>query len=698
MCGSVAARARSASGAILLAVVAVTCTGRTAGGAGPTTDLDSLRSRLPSHDHNWMMFATVQALSEGEREYIEPELELLVTVYTTFPDQNWSNQGEWGGWSGLPDAGRTPNNRREWGISHACGYSPVSGQGKPLSLHSPPGSYEAAVVLFPRIVRLLKEGRHGDAMRVLGALSHAIQDSATFPHMQAVHRAAHFRFSDIAIPEYQPLKLGDSPEEAARALAARTEQMVHLTEGVAIDVRSAMASGDQEKNSILRAKCCNEAAKVVADAIHTAILLAGPKPDTPQPPPNTDLIVNGNVEQDDFGEPWPAGWVAQWNDPMDRLGRLEWAGLIARNQTLWRSGQHSLKLMWANEKGLQWCQTWPAALWVSPGEQYRATAWVKIAKATGETDLALQFATRSTEPVAILPSDPVAGDQEWTQISVEGTAPPRAERLRVLLRSRSNDGAAWFDDVALVRLDPASVPSESSKAKEAKSDDLMLWLSFDEAAGTYVHDRSSFSGVNGPNLLASAGVPCDLFVSEGVRGAAVSLDGKDDFVECPASYVQDVQCPKEAMTLMLWLWIEEHRDAVLVAKEQHLAGQPARGYSLRLSAEGRVRFTIHTDQGAVVAESSGVLPAHRWTHVAAVRSPDRQLKVYVDGRPGTTEKAPGQLLPPQATATGLTASLYLGADTGVRDFFAGRLDEVLLLNRALDQEEIAERAACPHDR
>jgi len=680
--------------AIVAAAILAGCGVRAAAEpVGPPADLDRLAARLPEHDHPWMMFATVQALSESEREYLEPELELLVTVYTTFPDQNWSNQGEWGGWSGLPDAGRTPNDRRAWGISRACGFSPVSRQGKPLSLHSPPGSYEAVEVLFPRIVGLLKEGRHGDAIRVLGAMSHAIQDSATFPHMQALHRAAHFRFRDVAIPEYQPVKRGDAPEEAAHALAARTEQMVRFTEELASEIRAAMAQGDEEKNSALRVRCAGEAAKVVADAIHTAILLAGPKPDVGRTPPNTDLIVNGSVEQDDFGEPWPAGWVAQWNDPMDRLGRLEWAGLIARNQTLWRSGRHSLKVMWANEKGLQWCQTWPAAVWVEPGERYRATAWVKTAQATGETDVALEFATRSAQPVATLASDAIAGDREWTQLSVEGVAPPRAERLRIALRSRSNNGAAWFDDVALVRLEPGGAPNESIQPKAAKSDDLMLWLSFDEASGTYVQDRSSFSGVNGPNLLASAGVPSDLFVSEGLRGAAVRLDGKDDFVECPASYVQDVQCPKEAMTLMLWVWAEEHRDAVLVAKEQRLPDQPARGYSLRLGAEGRVRFTIHTDQGPVAAESAGPLPVDRWAHVAGVRSPENQLTVYVDGRPGAMQKATGRPLPPQATGSGLSASLYLGADAGVRDFFAGRLDEVHLLNRALDAEEIGKRAA-----
>ncbi len=659
--------------------------------AAGATDMTALCARLPAYDHAWMMFTSVAALLQSEREYLEPELELLVMLYTTIPDQNWSNQGEWGGWSGFPDEGRSPNNRREWQISQACGYSPVSRQGKPLYLHGPPGSYEAVRVLFPRIVRLFKEGKHGEAMRVLGAMSHAIQDSATFPHMQAMHRVSSFRFSEMDIPRYQPIKLGDTPEKAAEELAKRTERMVHFTEKVSIEIRDAMSRGDLEKNSALRVKCCNEAAKVVADAIHTAILLAGPKPEMPQPPAGTNLIPNGNVEEADFGEPWPAGWVAHWNDPLDRLGRIEWEGIINHNQNLRHSGRYSLKLMWAGERGIQWHQSWPAAVWVKPGQRYRATAWVKTVKTTGKTDIAMEFATRSAKRVTLVRGSSMAGERDWTQLSVEAAAQPRAERLRLVLCSRSNEGAAWFDDIALVRVDPhKKTPAKSPPVKKAKParEDRMLWLTFDEGRGTHVRDRSPYTGINGPNLLASGGVPCSLYTSKGAKGAAVGFDGKDDFVECPFSYIQDVQCPEDAMTLMLQVWAEDHRDAVLVAKQQRIANQPARGYALRSGTDGRVRFTIHTDRGPATAESADKLPLRRWAQVIATRTPDNQLTVYIDGRPGTAQKAPGKFLPSTSTKVGFGASLYLGADTGVRDFFAGRLDEFLLLNRALDAAEV----------
>ena len=121
-------------------------------GSVPATDLQALRSQI-SGDHSWMMWATVSALSNEEREYLEPELELLIRHYCHFPDMNWSNYGEWGGWSGFPNSERTPNVRREWGISHACGYSPVSREGKPLALHGPPPAcYTTVRELFPRIV------------------------------------------------------------------------------------------------------------------------------------------------------------------------------------------------------------------------------------------------------------------------------------------------------------------------------------------------------------------------------------------------------------------------------------------------------------------------------------------------------------------------------------------------------------------
>ena len=678
----------AAIGAIVLwaLVVPLAVSGMERAGA----DLAALRSKIGG-DHAWMMWASISALSPEVREYAEPELELLIRHYTHFPDSNWSNQGTWGGWSGFPDSQWYPNRRREWGISQACGWSPVSGQGKHLYLHGPPGAYTGVRVLLPQVVELLKQGRHGDAMRKFGAMSHAIQDSATFPHMQALHRVSRFRHSGIGIPGYEPIQRADTPEAAADALAKRVEEMVHFTEALAPKIRDAMSKGDWERNSALRIQCCNEAAKIVADAFHTAAALAGPKPPRPAHPLDKNLIENGNVEQDDFGEPAPAGWVPWHNDPKDRLGRVEWEGVITRNQNLARSGRHSLKMMWAGERGLEWRQTWPASLFITPGERYRASAWVRTYKATGETRVVVEFASRAAQRVSQVGSAAVDGTHEWRQLLVEATAPPGAERLRVIVRSRQNEGAVWFDDVELARVDPAKSETQDVFAPPPAAEDRCLWLTFDEGQGTCPRDRSPYRGLNGPNVLVSAGKPANLFVKNGRRGCAVALDGVDDFVECPASYIQDVQCPAEAMTLMLWVWADEHRDAVLVSKEQLIGQGQWRGYRVGMGADGNASLLVHTDAGDLKALSGAAIPLGQWAHVAAVRSGKNALTVYVNGKPGPTTQARGAFLPTQALH-GAPASLYIGAAGGARQFFKGKVEELLLLNRALDPEEVAERA------
>ena len=652
-----------------------------------STDLQALRSQI-GDDHNWMMWASVSALSDEDREYLEPELELLIRHYCHFPDMNWSNYGEWGGWSGFPNSERTPDTRREWGISHACGYSPVSREGKALSLHGfPPACYTTVRELFPRVVELLSEGEHGDAVRVIGAVSHGIQDAATFPHIQAIHRASNFRYSEIAIPGYAPVYLGDSVEKAAETLAKRTEEMIHFTEKAALGIREAMLLSDWERDEKLRVECCNEAAKVVADLIHTGIILAGERPQRKEYPVNVNLIVNGDVEESDFGEPSPAGWIAFWNDPKDRIGVLDWEGRVSRNRNLWRSGRRSLKIMWASREGLEWRQTWPASLWVTPGERYQASAWMKTVDATGQTAVVLEFYSRNTDLISTAESASVDGTREWSQLSVEAEVPEGAERMRVILRSCANEGASWFDDIELMRIDPGERSIGPLSIHEPKSEERMMYLSFDEGKGTSIPDRSVFSGINGPNLSASAGVPYDLHDPDGWIGSAIAFDGVDDFVECPAHMGMDVQCPEKALTLSLWLWVRDYRDAVLVCKEQYPGNGQPKGYRLMLKVHGRLQFTIHTDAGDAVAESAYRAPLGQWFHVAAVRAEDDHLNVYVDGKPGETIHSPGAFRMAQ-TIRGAPSSLYLGADTGVRDFFAGKIDEFLLFNRALSHEEV----------
>lgn len=124
--------------------------------------MNDLRKYLRNYDHRWMTFAAVEALSEKEKRFLEPELELLVTQYCSFPDANSSLYGEWGGWTGYPDIeGRYPDTRRAWNISYYMNCDPVTETGTKY-YHCSPSIYSAGRAYF-----ILKNPSHLSAKAVI---------------------------------------------------------------------------------------------------------------------------------------------------------------------------------------------------------------------------------------------------------------------------------------------------------------------------------------------------------------------------------------------------------------------------------------------------------------------------------------------------------------------------------------------------
>lgn len=640
-------------------------------------------SKIPDDDHCWMMLSSIKALSEEERQYLQPELELLVVLFTKFPDHNWGNYGEWGGWSGYPNLERTPNLRREWGISSACGYNPVSREGIPLSLHGQRSGFEQTIkILFPRIVALFKNGQHGNAVRVIGVISHGIQDAATFPDFQAVHRSSVYSkwINGIELNNYIPNNLGDSPDKAADKLIDKINQMIQFVDKQAQDIRCAMKNNNWELERQLRIECANEASKIVADLIHTSIILSGKKILSPTPF-NINLVVNSDVEESDNGEPSPRGWVSHWNDPKDRIGILDWEGRVPRNQNLWRSGRRSLKMMWASENGLEWRQTWDVATMVKGGEYYKASAWAKTVDATGQNILVMEFYAANTDLISSNESNSIIGSTEWSQLEVQAQVPVEAVRMRVVLRSISNEGAVWFDDIEVMRIE--SELSNMEPVSEIKPEVLMFQLSFDEGKGVTAIDSSIFK--NGPNVLISGDAPIDLHTPEGFIGSALKFDGVDDFVECPAFPDRDVHCPDGAMTLSLAMWADDYRDAVIVCKEQYPLGEQTRGYRLELCRNGKLRFTIHTELGKVYCESAKIISKNQWVQVIATRTKKNMLRIYVDNEQGEAVQAQGAFRPAFfSKSSDAPSHLYLGSDTGCSQFFSGKLDEFKVYSKVFE--------------
>ncbi|HPP30777.1 MAG TPA: carbohydrate binding domain-containing protein [bacterium] len=144
-----------------------------------------------------------------------------------------------------------------------------------------------------------------------------------------------------------------------------------------------------------------------------------------------------------------------WHNLKDRIGRAEWDW--SRKHSIFskvvRSGERAVKLIWTPEEGIEWCQRWPVAISVRSGERYRCSGWIKTYKATGKTYMAAYTYQRDNEPVEMFRSKVLSGTNDWTRVEFDFQIPSSAEKLRIACRSDNNKGAAWFDDIEIIKLE-----------------------------------------------------------------------------------------------------------------------------------------------------------------------------------------------------------------------------------------------------
>lgn len=104
------------------------------------------------------------------------------------------------------------------------------------------------------------------------------------------------------------------------------------------------------------------------------------------------------------------------------------------------------------DAGMPAFYTVPVRPQIVPGAEYRVTAWVRGAAATGTTVVNVSwfdhqgvFMGGSDSP------DLGPGDTDWTELAATGTAPPGAAFAEIWLKSAHDSGTVWFDDVAWSR-------------------------------------------------------------------------------------------------------------------------------------------------------------------------------------------------------------------------------------------------------
>ena len=196
----------------------------------------------------------------------------------------------------------------------------------------------------------------------------------------------------------------------------------------------------------------------------------------------------------------------------------------------------------------------------------------------------------------------------------------------------------------------------------------MAALGLNEGSGLSVVDSSGRG--NGGSLAGGA-----LWSTSGRFGSAVSFDGVDDVVSVPDANSLDLT---SGMTLEAWVnasVLGGWRTALMKEKPSGLA------YGLYASSDtGRPSGWVSVGAIDRGVNASSALAAGTWAHVATTYDGSTQ-RIFVNGTQVGTRAQTGAI-------TTSTSPLRIGGNSAWGEYFAGRIDEVRVYNRALTAAEI----------
>ncbi len=174
----------------------------------------------------------------------------------------------------------------------------------------------------------------------------------------------------------------------------------------------------------------------------------------------------------------------------------------------------------------------------------------------------------------------------------------------------------------------------------------------------------------------------------GVRGQALHLDGKGQFIELPASSSYDVG--EGDFTIELWMRTSKRQAASLIDKRD----SSPRGYQVYLLRDTIGLQVANGGHRASAAPSAYPVIDGQWHHVVAVckRLPPQAPAMFVDGEL-RTQKSISSPLENLDTARPLWIGRHHPNGLVPRDniYFEGDLDEIVLYRRALTATEVRSR-------
>ena len=411
-------------------------------------------------EHIAMTWAAVRVLSSAVLAVLGAQAVKLFKVYCGYPDFNWARYGTLTDgkdpWSDSMSGKRIPDKRRDWNASEYCGYDEGTGRGSHIG-HGPPSSAEGARDILGIALRQFRAGRIVEGARYAGAALHYAQDSASPPHVlptaetpEGYHGPMEsVKHKDrVRIDGYTPRVMGRTDADILGAFDLRhKEVMADSLDAARRMVLLLQAGREEEADAIVTEVACS-LARFTADVLTT---LASVAPSDAQPehtdhPTGANLLKNGDFQESSAGDGQPDAWVRDWHDLDDTEADTQYLTDAGRE------GSCCVSLAKTPAAGAEWRTRWADALFVSAGQRFRCSGWVKAPSATGRTCLRAYLTDCEMDHLKIYEGERIVNCPDWRQLSFEFTIPSDVIEVRVACFSADNQGECLFDDVELVRL------------------------------------------------------------------------------------------------------------------------------------------------------------------------------------------------------------------------------------------------------
>lgn len=595
-------------------------------------------------DHSFMTLAACRVLSDKERAIIDDNTGLLIRWFCELPDFCWELFGTLGEWE--INNHFTFNWRRNLNVSYFLDYNPVTERGE-RQPHNRKGAAISVPFLIRRSVSSMKTGKIREGLAFAGAAMHFIQDIATFPYQQTLHRRVLAGFPDIDISGYEPKTLFTSPDEIDNIVnLLLTDEFDATMAEAAIEIRKSMQLDDSVMRRAAQLKTDNAGAKVTADILRS-VLSFYCKSENP--------AVNVFMDFTKIDEErLPDGYFIDRDDSTTFQGYATVEGLLRRGYDKRETDGLQLRLSATGKPEIRWKQSLTDAIELLPTKKYEFSLSAYLDETTGCNGCRILFFDCVWN---VIQSKEIVFDNTtgWYKTNETIIPPEGSIAATVDFFSRNNTGTVLIDHWLLR-------DEKFSKKADKKVKNTNIRLMLQPGDGFNVDDLSEFSIQNEPIISVAGAFPRKI-----AKDGIFIFDGEKLFIEVP---FHPVYQPLQVQNiLVLNLEIKPHNENGMIAMSARLV-TPFAGWQFFLK-DGTITVALFNSKSKWTHSFSSIpIPMNKWTNLRLAITPDGTCHVS-SLQTHETAKAPFK-------RTYAESEHYFGSNYGISDFIHAEIKNITI--------------------